>query len=527
MLDPRVYRAAFIPAAFALIVAAFSLLEPPRGSSTSLAPDAFVGARAFAGPGTGLQPLAGAYPQRRPGSAGDTGVADRVIGAFRTAGFETIIRRFSANTPVGRRRMRDVIGVRPGVSNRRIVVLAHRDSLHSPATADLSGTAALAELARVFTGRTLRKTLVLVSTSGGSGGNAGAAAWARAPGGPVDAVVVLGDLASPRVRGPLIVRWSNALGVAPVGLERTVAQSLGLETGRRVPQAGLASQFARLAVPLTLSEQGEVQAHGLPAVLLTVAGERGPGASAAVSQDRLQEMGRTVLRTISALDGRTEPISGPRAEVFLSRKLVPAWAIRLVVGTVDFLGAAIGLQGPAVARGWWDLTFRGELPYYFIFLAVLVILLFITWLLQRSRFGYYLRAIKAGERAARSLGVPVRRTKLYALMLSATFTSVAGSLYAIKTGFIDPESGFGILVSVQMVIIAALGGAGTLYGPLVGAIILIPLQTATNTWFGGGGTGLTYILYGGIIVIIARFEPGGLHEMWQRIAPKFGKRHAA
>src|ERR1051326_5212137 len=197
---------------------------------------------------------------------------------------------------------------------------------------------------------------------------------------------------------------------------------------------------------------------------------------------------------------------------FSMATIAVAELIRLVVGTIDFLGAAIGLQGPAVGRGWYDLTFRGELPYYFIFLAVLVFLLFITWLLQRSRFGYYLRAIKAGERAARSLGVPVRRTKLYALMLSATFTSVAGSLYSIKTGFIDPESGFGILVSVQMVIIAALGGAGTLYGPLVGAIILIPLQTATNTWCGGGGTGLTYILYGGIIVVIARFEPGGLHE---------------
>src|SRR4051812_4699289 len=212
---------------------------------------------------------------------------------------------------------------------------------------------------------------------------------------------------------------------------------------------------------------------------------------------------------------------------FSMATIAVAELIRLVVGTVDFLGAAIGLQGPAVGRGWYDLTFRGELPYYFIFLAVLAILLFITWQVQRSRFGYYLRAIKAGERAARSLGVPVRRTKLYALMLSATFTSIAGSLYAIKTGFIDPESGFGILVSVQMVIIAALGGAGTLYGPLVGAIILIPLQTATNTWFGGGGTGLTYILYGGIIVIIARFEPGGLHEMWERIAPKLRRRNAA
>jgi branched-chain amino acid transport system permease protein len=213
---------------------------------------------------------------------------------------------------------------------------------------------------------------------------------------------------------------------------------------------------------------------------------------------------------------------------FSMATIAVAELIRLVVGTIDFLGAAIGLQGPAVGRGWYDLTFRGELPYYFIFLAVLVILLFITWQVQRSRFGYYLRAIKAGERAARSLGVPVRRTKLFALMLSATFTSVAGSLYSIKTGFIDPESGFGILVSVQMVIIAALGGAGTLYGPLIGAILLIPLQTATNTWFGGGGTGLTYILYGGIIVVIARFEPGGLHEMWQRVAPKFRKRaHAA
>ena len=90
---------------------------------------------------------------------------------------------------------------------------------------------------------------------------------------------------------------------------------------------------------------------------------------------------------------------------------------------------------------------------------------------------------------------------------------------SVKTGFIDPDSGFGILISVQMVIIAALGGAGTLFGPLVGALILIPLQTATNTWFGGGGSGLTYILYGGIIVLIARFEPGGLIDLWHRVAP--------
>jgi len=213
---------------------------------------------------------------------------------------------------------------------------------------------------------------------------------------------------------------------------------------------------------------------------------------------------------------------------FSMATIAVAELIRIFFGTWDLVGAAIGLQGPAVARGWWDLTFRSEVPYYYIFLMVLALLLFLTFAVEQRRFGYYLGAIKAGERAARSLGVPVRQMKIKALILSAIFTSIAGSLYSIKTGFIDPDSGFGILISVQMVIIAALGGAGRLYGPLVGALILIPLQTATNTWFGGGGSGLTYILYGGIIVLIARFEPGGVFELWDRVAPPHWRRkHAA
>jgi branched-chain amino acid transport system permease protein len=213
---------------------------------------------------------------------------------------------------------------------------------------------------------------------------------------------------------------------------------------------------------------------------------------------------------------------------FSMATIAVAELIRIYFGTWNLVGAAIGLQGPARGRAWWDLTFRSELPYYYTFLGVLALVLYTTFAVERRRFGFYLRAIKASERAARSLGVPVRQTKLRALALSAVFTSAAGSLYAAKTGFIDPDSGFGILVSVQMVIIAALGGAGTLFGPLVGALILIPLQTAVNTKFGGGGSGLTFIVYGGIILLIARFEPGGLHELWLRLAPRLGKRaHAA
>ncbi len=213
---------------------------------------------------------------------------------------------------------------------------------------------------------------------------------------------------------------------------------------------------------------------------------------------------------------------------FSMATIAVAELIRIFFGTWTLVGGAIGLQGPAVARGWWDLTFRGDLPYYYMFLAVLGLLLFVTYEVGRRRFGFYLRAIKASERAARSLGVPVRLTKLKALALSAAFTSAAGSLYAVKTGFIDPDSAFGILISVQMVIVAALGGAGTLFGPLVGAMILVPLQTAANTWFGGGGSGLTFIIYGGIIVLIARFEPGGLFDLWHRLAPRLRRRaHAA
>jgi branched-chain amino acid transport system permease protein len=130
--------------------------------------------------------------------------------------------------------------------------------------------------------------------------------------------------------------------------------------------------------------------------------------------------------------------------------------------------------------------------------------------MQRSRMGFYLRAIRDSERAARSLGVAAPRYKLLAFMLSAALTAVAGALYAIMFGFVDPESGLGILISVKMLIMAALGGAGLLFGPFVGAVILVPLEELSNSLLGGAGTGLTFVVYGAIIVVIARLQPGGI-----------------
>jgi branched-chain amino acid transport system permease protein len=196
---------------------------------------------------------------------------------------------------------------------------------------------------------------------------------------------------------------------------------------------------------------------------------------------------------------------------------------RLIVIETKYLGAAVGLSGPTVPRNVFDLSFISALPYYYLFLVVLIITLGITWWMTNSRMGFYLRAIRDSERAARSLGAPASRTKLYAFMLSAGLTSVAGALYAMMFGFVDPESGLGILISVKILIMAALGGAGLLFGPLVGAAILVPLEEISNSWLGGKGAGLTFVLYGAIIVLIARFQPGGILELINRLLAKLRK----
>jgi branched-chain amino acid transport system permease protein len=232
--------------------------------------------------------------------------------------------------------------------------------------------------------------------------------------------------------------------------------------------------------------------------------------------------GIVVAVGIAAIIGRpTLRLSG---HYFSMATIAVAEVARLVVTNTTYLGAAVGLSGPTVPRNIFDLSFVSALPYYYIFLIVLAITLLITWQMTNSRMGFYLRAIKDSERAARSLGAPAARTKLYAYMLSAGLTSVPGALYAMMFGFVDPDSGLGILISVKILIMAALGGAGLLFGPLVGAAILVPLEELSNSWLGGKGAGLTFVVYGAIIVLISRFQPGGLLalalRLWERRSRK-------
>jgi len=214
VLDVRVYRAAFLPALIAVFVAAFSLADRPVPTTTGLSAQAFDSGSAF---GDGARPrrnslneLARTFPNRAAGSTGDARLADRVATALGQKERGSSRPAFDVERTVtesGGKDLQTVVGVRPGLSSRRIVVMASRDAAGRPGRAELSGTAALLELARIYRRRELRKTLVLVSTSGATTGFAGARAWAQDAAGAtgsngVDAVLVLGDMAGKRIRKP-------------------------------------------------------------------------------------------------------------------------------------------------------------------------------------------------------------------------------------------------------------------------------------------------------------------------------------
>lgn len=322
MLDPRIYRAAFLPILFALVLVGFSLRDQPRGVTTTLAPDAFDGDAAL----LQLDQLARAAPNREPGSPGDLAVAREVEQGLKTTGFDVSTRRFSAQTSDGRREVEAVIGERTGFSSDRLLVVAQRDAIGSGARAQLSGTAALLELARVLGTRTLNRTLVLASVSGGP---QAAKRLADELGRPLDAVLVLGDVAGTRTVRPVVVPWADGATVAPLQLRRTVEAAVQSETGLRPSSTRPAYQFTRLAFPLSLGLQGPFNGDGIPAVLLSASGERPPAAAQAVSAERMTDFGRAALRSVSALDA-ARAMPAPEAYILIERKLLPAWPVRVL-----------------------------------------------------------------------------------------------------------------------------------------------------------------------------------------------------
>jgi branched-chain amino acid transport system permease protein len=204
-----------------------------------------------------------------------------------------------------------------------------------------------------------------------------------------------------------------------------------------------------------------------------------------------------------------------KGHYFAMATIAVAEIVQIVFTNWEFGGAAVGLTVPMTHDGWGWMVFATKLPYYWLALGLLVVTLVATALVERSHIGYYLRAIKDEPDAARSVGINIARYKQIALSLSAFFTALGGSLYAQKELYIDPGSVLSTALSIKMALVSILGGIGTLFGPVVGAVVLTTIEELTRATFGGSGRGTDTIIYAALIIAIAVFYPSGLIGWWR------------
>jgi branched-chain amino acid transport system permease protein len=205
------------------------------------------------------------------------------------------------------------------------------------------------------------------------------------------------------------------------------------------------------------------------------------------------------------------PCSNLRGHYFAIASIAFAEIVRIVFTNWQMVGAAEGLTIPMLKESLANFMFHSsKLPYYYIILAFLLLALAVCRRVSTSKMGYYFRAIKESHEIAQVLGVDVVRYRLYAIMISAFLTSMAGTFYAQYILYIDPDSVMILAISVQIVLVAMLGGASTVLGPVIGAAVLVPLSEYSRAWLGYKGTGMDLIIYGTLITLISMYQPNGV-----------------
>jgi hypothetical protein len=372
VIEPRIYRAAFLPALLAAIVAMFSLESQPRALPQAAPADVLFEGTSAANTVRGIVERT---PDRRVGAPGDVAVSQRVAGAFRRFGLTTTIDRFSD----GGADLVNVVGRRPGLSRRQVVVVVARDAPSVPdATGTAADTAALIEFGRVLEGRATKKTIVLASVDGSSLGHAGARRLARTVGGPgpVDAVIVLSNLGAARPRGPMLVGWSNSEARASIGLRRTAANALRNEVGDDGGGFGSPlTQLGRVAFPVGVGAQAVLIDEGLDAIRLSASGELAPPEDQRslgdLDAERYEEIGRAALRLVFTLDEQPRsPEHGPPSFVTVGGRVAPSWSLMwLALGLIlPALVASIDALARARRRGeavlpWLSWVVAGIVPF--------------------------------------------------------------------------------------------------------------------------------------------------------------------
>ena len=200
---------------------------------------------------------------------------------------------------------------------------------------------------------------------------------------------------------------------------------------------------------------------------------------------------------------------GLRGPYFSLVTLAFAEMLRVIAVNTKAVGSSLGLVIPSREAAPWSFMFAGKLSYYYVILAMALAAVLITRRLERSKLGYALRAIRENEDAAEASGVDALGMKLRAMALSSFLTALGGTFYAQYFAYIDPTITFGPAVSIQGLLQAIVGGAGTVLGPFLGAFVLTPVSELTRAAL-RGRAGADVMLYGLVLMLVISFLPNGL-----------------
>ena len=172
-------------------------------------------------------------------------------------------------------------------------------------------------------------------------------------------------------------------------------------------------------------------------------------------------------------------------------------------------GGSAGLIVP-LKLGWAWMIFQDKFNYLIIAFGLLLLTIAVSAAIRHSRLGYYLTAVREREDAASAAGVNNTRAKLAAVAISAGLTSFVGSFHAMYTTFLEPATMFSLTTAVEIAMYALIGGLGTVFGPLLGALFVVPIAEAARGWLGASANGLHGFVYGVVLVLITITLPGGL-----------------
>ncbi|MEY2683493.1 MAG: hypothetical protein RJA09_637 [Pseudomonadota bacterium] len=206
---------------------------------------------------------------------------------------------------------------------------------------------------------------------------------------------------------------------------------------------------------------------------------------------------------------------GLKGSYFALVTLAFAEVCRILALSVPFTGAGVGLMLP-LKESVANLQFTSRAGYLYLVLGLVVIALLISTWLKQSRFGAYLQAVRDNEDAAQAVGVNPFRVKLGAIVLSGALMALAGAFYVQVFQYIDPGIAFGSHASVEALVAAIVGGMGTVWGPLLGALALHVLADLTRNLF-GELPGINMVIYGCVLVVIVMFMPRGIAGMGQHV----------